>query len=434
MRILITGQATVHWGRIEFGNIGNYYIVETAVRELHRVFPEAELVTTFQMTDEFCRRERIACVPMELFYSWSDHDVDDALNELGIATIYNATGKLVRSTPYIDEVLKSDLVIDFSGEMWGDHADLVGPDRFLVGLIKDRVAQLLKKPTVLLAGSQGPFSDERSKAFAQQVFKDFKLVPNREAASADLLKANGFDISRVRNFTDPAFLFDPAPDSEMAGIYRDEKIVSADKKTVGFILCGFNMLQGPYDKWPRDDSEYTQFAESVEYIVNVLGARVVLLSHQNGFELPPNFTLINGRDYPVVKQLQTVVAQRKLANMDDVLCLDRPYLPKQTKAIIGQFDMFVTGRVHGFVAAVSQHVPTVLITRGHGPVSHRNIGFARSVGLEEYIADPRSVQDLLAKLQRCWDNRDSLRETLRQRIPGVQDTARQAFSVLTEVV
>ncbi len=434
MRILITGQATVHWGRIEFGNIGNYYIVETAVRELHRVFPEAELVTTFQMTDEFCRRERIACVPMALFYSWSDHDVDDALNELGIATIYNATGKLVRSTPYIDEVLKSDLVIDFSGEMWGDHADLVGPDRFLVGLIKDRVAQLLKKPTVLLAGSQGPFSDDRSKAFAQQVFKDFKLVPNREAASADLLKANGFDISRVRNFTDPAFLFDPAPDSEMAGIYRDEKIASADKKTVGFILCGFNMLQGPYDKWPRDDSEYTQFAESVEYIVNVLGARVVLLSHQNGFELPPNFKLINGRDYPVVKQLQTVVAQRKIANMDDVLCLDRPYLPKQTKAIIGQFDMFVTGRVHGFVAAVSQHVPTVLITRGHGPVSHRNIGFARSVGLEEYIADPRSVQDLLAKLQRCWDNRDSLRETLRQRIPGVQETAREAFSVLTEVV
>ena len=434
MRILITGQATVHWGRIEFGNIGNYYIVETAVRELHRVFPEADLVTTFQMTDEFCRRERISCVPMALFYSWSDHDVDDALNELGIATIYNVTGKLIRSTPYIDEVLKSDLVIDFSGEMWGDHADLVGPDRFLVGLIKDRVAQLLRKPTVLLAGSQGPFSDDRSKGFAQQVFKDFKLVPNREAASADLLKANGFDISRVRNFTDPAFLFDPAPDSEMAGIYRDEKIVSGEKKTVGFILCGFNMLQGPYDKWPRDDSEYIQFAESVEYIVNVLGARVVLLSHQNGFELPPHFKLINGRDYPVVKQLQAVVAQRQLANMDDVLCLDRPYLPKQTKAIIGKFDMFVTGRVHGFVAAVSQHVPTVLITRGHGPVSHRNIGFARSVGLEEYIADPRSVQDLLAKLQRCWDNRDSLRDTLRQRIPGVQETARQAFSVLTEVV
>lgn len=56
MRILITGQCTVHWGRLEFGNIGNYYITETSIRELHRVFPDAEIVTTFQMTDDFCKR------------------------------------------------------------------------------------------------------------------------------------------------------------------------------------------------------------------------------------------------------------------------------------------------------------------------------------------------------------------------------------------
>ena len=67
MRIFLTGLCTVHWGRLEFGNIGNYYITETSIRELHRVFPDAEIVTTFQMTDEFCKRERITCLPMELF-------------------------------------------------------------------------------------------------------------------------------------------------------------------------------------------------------------------------------------------------------------------------------------------------------------------------------------------------------------------------------
>ena len=59
MRILITGQCTLHWGRLEYGNIGNYYITETSVRELRRVFPNAEIVTTFQMTGDFCRRDRI---------------------------------------------------------------------------------------------------------------------------------------------------------------------------------------------------------------------------------------------------------------------------------------------------------------------------------------------------------------------------------------
>ena len=36
MRILITGQCTLHWGRMEYGNLGNYAIIEPFVRELHR--------------------------------------------------------------------------------------------------------------------------------------------------------------------------------------------------------------------------------------------------------------------------------------------------------------------------------------------------------------------------------------------------------------
>lgn len=28
MKVFVIGQCTLHWGRMEFGNIGNYYIVE----------------------------------------------------------------------------------------------------------------------------------------------------------------------------------------------------------------------------------------------------------------------------------------------------------------------------------------------------------------------------------------------------------------------
>jgi colanic acid/amylovoran biosynthesis protein len=47
MTIFVIGQCTIHWGRMEFGNIGNYYIAEPLFRELHRVFPEATIKTTF---------------------------------------------------------------------------------------------------------------------------------------------------------------------------------------------------------------------------------------------------------------------------------------------------------------------------------------------------------------------------------------------------
>jgi len=87
MRILVTGQCTLHWGRLENGNIGNYYITETTFRELHRVFPDAELVTTFQMTKEFCDREKITVVPMELFYNWDENDLPNAMRE-SLALLY----------------------------------------------------------------------------------------------------------------------------------------------------------------------------------------------------------------------------------------------------------------------------------------------------------------------------------------------------------
>jgi len=434
MRIFLTGQCTLHWGRLEFGNIGNYYITETTIRELHRVFPDSEIVTTFQMTDEFCKREKISCVPMDLFYSWSDNDLSNSYKELGIAYIYNTTGKLASSTPYIEEVMKSDLVVDFSGEMWGYHAELVGKDRFLVGLLKDRVAQLLNKPVVMLAGTQGPFTDEKTREFAKQVFKNFKLVANREAETTELLLKDGFDISNLKVFACPAFLFEPSPDIEMAEIFKKEKIVEENRKTVGFVLCGFNMLEGPYDKSPRKDEEFTQFAEAIEYIVNTLGGRVVLMSHSNGFNLPPNFKLIQGRDYPIVKQLQSVVEKRGKTDMRNVLCLDHPYTPWETKAIIKQFDMFVTGRLHASVAALSQNVPTVFIMHGHGPKSHKIIGFAKIVGIEDYVAYPNSPEDIKNKIQKCWDNMDSLKKHLTRRIPLVKETVRSGFDAIRDAI
>jgi colanic acid/amylovoran biosynthesis protein len=435
MRILLTGLVSVHWGRVEYGNIGNYYIVETTVRELHRVFPGSEIVTTFQMTKHFCSIEKVTVLPLELFYSWSENDLNIALKELGIAEVYKETGTLIETTPFISEILKCDLVCDFSGEMWGDHAEPVGENRFIVNLIKNRVAQLLEVPTVLLAGSQGPFNKtSKYKSFAKVVLENFKTVANREASSKELLAENGFNVSNVRDFTDPAFLFEPASQEEIVEIIKNENIISSEKKTIGFVLCGFNMLDGPYDKEPREDSEFIQFVELIEFIINELKARVFLMSHQNGFEKEPQFRFINGRDYPFAQRLFELVKRRGKVDVSNVICPKGPFSPKETKAIIKNFDMFISGRIHAFVAAVSQCVPTVIINRGHGGRSHRNIGFAKSVGLEDYISDPASLEDMKQKVNMCWSNREHLIQVLEERIPKVKDKAHQLFDSLKEVL
>lgn len=434
MKILVTGQCTLHWGRLENGNIGNYYIIETTFRELHRVFPGAEIVTTFQMTEEFCVRENVSVVPMELFYNWDENDLPNSLLELGIAELFKKTGKIFSTTPYIDLVLSSDLVIDFSGEMWGYHSDLVGKNRFLVGLIKNRIPQLLGKPCAMLAGTQGKFPDPNIKEFAKEVFQGFNIIANREAETEKLLIKDGFDVSNLRNYACPAYLFEPYGVEKMYQIYEKEGISNKSRGKVGFIICGFNMLTAPYDKWPRDDNEYTQFAEVIKYLINDLNLSVFLMSHSNGFNLPPNFKLTTGRDFPIVKQLYEVVKNCGNVNMEQLRLIEGPYNPWETKAIIGQFDMVISGRLHASVAAISQYVPTVVLMHGQFQKSHKTIGFFDIAGIPECIAYPFTSEEIIEKVKYCWKNKNHIHEHLKKRIPEVKQLAHDSFDALQSIL
>ncbi|MDO9475475.1 MAG: polysaccharide pyruvyl transferase family protein, partial [Pseudohongiella sp.] len=372
MNILIIGQCTLHWGRMEFGNIGNYYIIEPFVRQIRRVFPESTIRTTFQMSERFCIDEGIEVLPMDLYYGWSESDLEIAKKEIEIAKKMMMGDMGIQSSPYIDEVLKSDIVIDFSGDIWGDNADFLGPDRFEVGLLKDMTAQILGKKTAMLAGSPGPFANPRLKDLAKHVYSGFDLVTNREPISTEILEDEGFDCSNTLSLACPAFIFEGADHSDVKAIL--DEITSLDsqnrKPIVGFIVCGWNFAEGPFDKWPRDKSEYLTFVEAVEFLSEDLGARVCLMSHSNGFRIPPSpFEHIHGRDYPIAKQLQEILSERGIAK--HVVVLDGIYTPHETKAIIGSFDMLVSGRIHAAVAGISQHVPTVIIDYGHEPKAHK---------------------------------------------------------------
>ena len=181
---------------------------------------------------------------MELFYNWDD-DLNKAKYEYSLVQEFGQTGILKETTPYIDEILKSDLIVDFSGEMWGSHVDCVGDDRFEVGLIKNRIAQLLKKKTVMIANSIGPFREDLI-SFAKIVFEGFDLVLNREAVSTEIIKKYGFSTENVKSYACPSFLFEAANDEIVNDVLLEEKISVGDKKTVCIMLCGYNFTTGKY--------------------------------------------------------------------------------------------------------------------------------------------------------------------------------------------
>ena len=124
--ILITGQCTLHWGRLEFGNLVSYAVIDPLFRELRNTFPNYEISTTFQMTDQYCDRENIRRLPMELYYGWKKSDLVKSCYETFISVLMRNRVPSIFQTRFISEALKSDLIIDFSGDMWGENADLAG--------------------------------------------------------------------------------------------------------------------------------------------------------------------------------------------------------------------------------------------------------------------------------------------------------------------
>jgi colanic acid/amylovoran biosynthesis protein len=385
-----------------------------------------------QMSARFQEDERVEVVPMELYYGWSESDLETALVELGIAEVFSKTGILPSSTPFIDEVMQADLVIDFSGDIWGDNANFLGKNRFLVGLIKDRVSQLLGKKTAMIAGSPGPFDDQKVVEFAKEVYKNFDIVTNRESISIELLKNYGFDVSKTVSLACPAFLFEPRKTAKAELVADKLGFNSNGGLKVGFILCGWNFIEGPFDKWPRRDDEYTVFAEAVEMLDN-LGCKVYLMSHSNGFPIPPaKFELQHGRDYVVTKQLEEVLRKRGIAK--NIQVIEDVLDTWETKQIISNFDLLVSGRIHGAVAGLSQLVPTVIIDYGHEPKAHKLVGFAIEAGAESFVSDPAIPGDIQQKVNRALNALPEYKAKLAQSIPVAKQKAKQNFVELKKIL
>lgn len=435
MKILVTGLCTLHWGRLQYGNIGNYYIIEPLFRELHRVFENAEIMTTFQMSDEFIESEKITVLPMEWYYSWSGDDLKNAKKEYILAK--DEIEKKEKYTSYMKILQETTILVNVSGDMWGDNAEHVGKDRFEVDLFKMRTAQLLGIKTVLFAGTPGPFYTCKDLDFAKEVYSHFDLVINREPTSTQNLNKWNFKSDRVKDFACPAFLYAPKLTEEESDMIDHLLANNANEKiVVGFTIGGFNLPVGPYDMWPREDWQYEIFAEAIEHLINSCNAKVILISHTNGFDLPPNFKLINGRDYPILKQLRDVVIKRGKINFEeDLVLLEGPYLPNVTKSIIGRFDMMVTGRVHASVAAISQLVPTVFINyEGSFIPSTKMYGFANLAGVGELVCEPQDIKKIIQSIDYCAENLDEIHERLNKSIPQIKEMAKNAFDEIVNVV
>lgn len=436
-KILVTGLCTLHWGRLQYGNVGNYYIIEPLFRLIHSFFPDYDIVTTFQMDDEFVKNEKVNVLPMELYYSWDENDVTKALNDLQSTYDILKSGtneKKVDATPYVQLVNECEYVINVSGDMWGDNAEHVGRDRFYVDCLKMQVAQLLGKKTILYAVTPGPFQKVRDFKLAKEVFEKFSLVVIREKVSLENLKRWGFKTDHVIYAPCPSFLFEADCSYESKWTKMIDEVKNNNRAVVGMTFGGFNMPEGPYDMWPRSESQYENFREIVEHVINQLNGDIILFSHTNGFDLPPNFKLKNGRDFDILNDFYHVLIKINPKLRKHIILVNEPLVPKRLKAMIGKLDMLITGRVHASVASTSQYVPTVFVEYDQRIIySDKMSGFSEQIGLEDYVCEPGNLSEFKNKVDCCFHEREIVHKKLCAIIPQVQKAAQKVYEVIQNV-
>lgn len=106
------------------------------------------------------------------------------------------------------------------------------------------------------------------------------------------------------------------------------------------------------------------------------------------------------------------------------------YSASEVKGLIGKLDLFISGRLHAGVAALSQCVPTVLLAYGH-----KHFGFARMLNIEQYVWCPYMGKDkLMAIIREAWDNKEKIRIQLSERIPIIKERAELNVKILGDIL
>jgi colanic acid/amylovoran biosynthesis protein len=433
MNILIIGLTSSSLGGMEYHNLGNFIIMEPLIEELKKTFPNSEIRTSIQMSEEYCEKWDIISLREKRFYTYALHTglrtfID--IFKISFWKLFSLIGLklnfLLNSSLLLKELKNADLIIDFSGDIYGDNAYWTS---FLESNAELIFSRILNKKIAMIIGSPGPFKSTWRQILAKNNLSNIDLLTNRETLSTDFLEYIGIKGCHIYSTACPSVLF--KAENNMEGIYKQEKL---DKKRtkglVGIILCGWNMPIAPYNKWPREDKEYQYFIEVVEYLITEKGVDVCLMSHQNGTNIKGNF--IQGNDHRIINRLLELIGDKY--NKEQLFTLKGLYTASESKSIISQFDFLLSGRIHGAVQGMSQYIPTAIIDYGHEPKAHKLRGFAKMYEIEENIINPNDIQQTKFVISNLINNEEFYTKKLKSSVPNVKKLALYNFKLLNNLI
>jgi len=430
VNILIIGLTSSALGGMELHNLGNYAVLEPLIQNLRNVFPNSTIKTSMQLTKDFQKRFNIKSLNHKRFYTYGKITFFETMKDFFRLFIFKLFKNInmINNSPLLSEMWKTDIIIDFSGDIYGDNARI---NQFLENSAEIFFAKSLGKRVVFFANSPGPFKNGFRKVIAKYIFKKYDLIINREKKSTLLLKNLNIKNENIYSYPCPSFLFEGRnpKDNRVLEILRDEQ-VCLQKETVGLCISGWNMPVSPFSKYPRDEKELTVFVDFINFVLSK-DFQVIMFSHSNRTDHNLNF--LHGPDYYISKQIIDFYT-KKYGKNDNLKLINGLYDAKTMKGIIGNFDILISGRLHAAMSGLTQIIPTLIIDYGHEPKAHKLEGFAMWFDDKNLVCNPNSIDDMKEKFVNILENKDQVKILLANKIPILQKQAFEGFLKLTNYV
>lgn len=305
--------------------------------------------------------------------------------------------------------------VDVVVSSWGDAYITYAPHNLF------RKALMLKKrnvPLLLFTSSIGPFPSKGIKSWIAKLgLMMFDELTVRDKITYDYLTR--MNIKNLKLVHDSAFVLEPSDMKNVSQILEQSGL--KDKEYIGLNISV--LLYNLYKEKGRDYA--LEMAEYVTWLNKTFNMPVVLIPHQifpsclNYSEI--EFESRGGDDrYAINKVLELTNENVR------VYGLLNEYSPMELKGIIKGSQIFIGGRMHSVIAAISTATPAIILQ-----YSHKAGGMMKFLNLEGQLWDvDESIEKLYDLTLKLWENKVEIKETLNSKLPHILTEVNQLANLI----
>jgi len=260
-------------------------------------------------------------------------------------------------------------------------------------------------PVAIYAISAGPLQKAGNRQLVAKHLDRAAVITVRDRETVKLLEAVGVRQAIILT-ADPALLLEP--DSIPPDVLTREGLDMHHR------LIGFSVRE-PGPAAPDIDIEHYHalLANTADFMVARLDANVVFVPME-----------LKKQD---VQHSHAVVARMQYAQRATVL--KGEYTAPQMLALMGQFQFCVGMRLHFLIFAALQGIPFVAL-----PYASKVEGFLQDLDVPTPPLREVTTGGLIAYVDRAWDIQGELRRKVQERLPELQERARETNRIVIRVL